>query len=108
MRDGAGVLGRGVITAFVAALFLTLVVAVQGSRAAEAAPQSKSGVTVTVTVSPPTEVYGVINADITNDINNNGCSGCTHLTLNPALTAAAQAFATTWDNWGQIGWAKLM
>lgn len=55
------VLGRGVATVLAAALCASLVVGVLGARAAEAAPQSKSSVTVTVTVSPPSEVYGVIN-----------------------------------------------
>ena len=55
------VLGRRVAMAFAAALCLSLVIGVLGARAAEAAVQSKSAVTVTVTVSPPTEVYGVLD-----------------------------------------------
>jgi hypothetical protein len=61
MRDGAVLLGRRVAVAIAAALCLSSVVGVLGSHGAEAAPQSKSSVTVTVSVSPPTEVYGVLN-----------------------------------------------
>ena len=61
MRDGVVVLGRRVATAVAAALCLSFLVGLLGAQAADAAAQSKSGVTVTVTVSPPTEVYGVLN-----------------------------------------------
>jgi hypothetical protein len=61
MRDGAVVLARRVAVALAAALCLSSVVAVLGAQATEAALQTKSSVTVTVTVSPPTEVYGVLN-----------------------------------------------
>ena len=61
MREGALVLGRRVVAALAAALCLSLGVGVLGAPTVGAAPQSKSGVTVTVAVSPPTEVYGVIN-----------------------------------------------
>ena len=55
------VLVRRVAMAAAAALCLSSVTGVLGVRAAEAAVQTKSAVTVTVTVSPPTEVYGVLN-----------------------------------------------
>ena len=61
MRDGAVILGRRVAIAIAAALCLTSVIGVLGARAAEAALQSRSAVKVTVTVSPPTEVYGVLD-----------------------------------------------
>ena len=61
MRDGAVLLGRRVAVAVAAALCLSSLVGVLGAQAAGAALQSKSSVTVTVAVSPPTEVYGVLN-----------------------------------------------
>lgn len=54
-------LGRRVAVAVAAALCLSSLVGVLGAQAAGAALQSKSSVTVTVAVSPPTEVYGVLN-----------------------------------------------
>jgi hypothetical protein len=53
--------GRWVVLTAAAALCPSLMVSVLGASAAEAAVQSKSGVTVAVTVSPPTEVYGVLD-----------------------------------------------
>ena len=61
MSEGAVILGRRVAVALAAALCVSLVVGVLGARAAGAAVQTKSNVTVTVTVSPPTEVYGVLD-----------------------------------------------
>ncbi len=61
MRNATVVFGRQVAAAFAAALCVSLVIGVLGARTADAAAQSKSSVTVTVTVSPPTEAYGVLN-----------------------------------------------
>ena len=54
-------LGRRVNVGVAAGLCLVLAIGVLGARAAGAAVQTKSAVTVTVTVSPPTEVYGVLD-----------------------------------------------
>jgi hypothetical protein len=61
MRESAVLQGRRVAIAVAAVLCLTLVVGILGSRAAGAAQQTKSTVTVSVTVSPPTEFYGVLD-----------------------------------------------
>jgi hypothetical protein len=54
-------LGRRVALAVAAVLCLSLVVGVLGTRSAGAAAPTQSAVTVTVTVSPPTEVFGVLD-----------------------------------------------
>ena len=53
--------------AFAATLCLSSLIGIPGTGAAGAAVQTKSNVTVTVTVSPPTEVYGVLDQVFSRD-----------------------------------------